>query len=266
MKRLFTIILIILSIPVSWGELKPLYEVGVASGVAFVPDYPAAEEGNIRSLTVPSFVYRGFIFRRDRRGTRARLFKSQYSDIDISIGGAFNANSSDNKARKGMDDLDWLYEIGPRLNYDIVQHKLISVELEFPLRLVSSTDGQFTRERGFRFSPRLDLTHRVHREHFIGVGLRVNYATETLNDYFYEVQEKDVTDTREEFDAKAGYIGSDLSLNYIYRKKHLLFITGIRHSRFDGSTNENSPLFRSKETTSLFMAFNYFFYQSKRFE
>ena len=39
---------------------KPLYEFGVFGGSAFLPDYPAADEGRLRSLAAPQMRYRGF--------------------------------------------------------------------------------------------------------------------------------------------------------------------------------------------------------------
>ncbi len=259
--KLFLLLLVF--IPAVGKANKPLYEFGAAMGMGYVRDYPGADQGRWRYIGVPSFIYRGHILRNDQRGTRARFFKNEKLDLDLSFGASFPANSKDNKAREGMDDLDWLAEVGPRINIKLLQTSTQTLRLELPIRFVFSTDFAFTQQRGQRFYPQIDLDQRIDDEYRLNLSFKMNWATEDLTDYFYQVEQKDVTLDRPEFDAKSGYVGSAVSLSLFYNDGRLLYGAGSRYSRFDGSTNQNSPLFKDKEALTVFFFFNYFFYQSK---
>ena len=256
------ILIFLIHLPNAWCK-KPLYEIGIAAGAGYISDYPGADQGRWRYIALPSFAYRGNIIRQDKRRTRARFFKSERLDIDLSFGASFPANSKDNKAREGMSDLDWLGEMGPRVNISFFEDDLHRLELELPVRAVASTDFKFTRQRGFRFYPQLDYTIKLNDKFRINTSLKMNWGSEELTDYFYEVTPQDATLEREEFDAKAGYLGSAVSVSTYYRYQKLFYGLGLRYSRFDNATNETSPLFQRTEDLTVFFAFNYFFYQSK---
>lgn len=241
----------------------PLYEVGIAGGGGYLSDYPASNQGRIRTIFLPTVLYRGEIFKNDRKGTRALFFESEYTSIDLSIGASFPANSKYNEARNGMDDLDWLGELGPRLNVDLYKKNSWLVEVEFPVRFVFSTDFEFTKKRGYRFYPQLDIRKKLNKNYQINFSLKMNWATESLNDYFYEVDGSDINPNRERYNAKAGYVGSYLSTFLTYKTDKFYIIGGAQYGNYENSSNQNSPLYKSKEDTAVYMALNYFFYQSK---
>ena len=242
----------------------PLYEHGVAAGSGFVYDYPAADQGRMRYLIVPSFRYRGKKFRSDRRGTRANFFKLPAGTLDLSFGAAFPASSENNSARKGMDDLDWLGEIGPRLNYFLADNEKYQIQLEIPLRFVFSTDFDFTKTRGQRFVPQIDLEYSLSKYLRASISFKLNWATEGLHDYFYEVADSDVTSDRERYNAKGGFLGSTISTGMIYRDEKSLIVLGVSYNNFNSSVNDDSPLYRVRENIATFVAFNYFYFQSKK--
>lgn len=243
---------------------EPLYELGLAVGGGFVPDYPGADQGRARTIIVPSFIYRGEILKNDRRGSRALFFTSKKWDLDFSFGAAFPIDAEDNRARNGMDDLDWLFEVGPRLTYFFYRNKKRILSLEFPLRFITSTDGEFTRERGTRFLPQLDYRENLTENWRFGASYKLNYGNETINDYIYEVPERSVTEKREFYDAKAGFISQDLAASFFYRNETFIGVVGVSHRQFHNATNEDSPLLRVKNNTAVFLAFNYFFFQSRQ--
>src|SRR5690606_12063214 len=90
---------------------RPLLELGIAGGTGYVPDYPASDQSRSRQLIFPVFYYHGKIFRSDRDdGARARLHEDPVFAVDVSGSGTFPTKSSENRAREGMDDLDWMGE------------------------------------------------------------------------------------------------------------------------------------------------------------
>lgn len=242
---------------------EPLYEIGAAVGGGYVPDYPGSDQGRQRTLIIPSFIYRGEIFKNDRRGSRALFFTSKYWDFDFSFGASFPIDAEDNRARNGMDDLDWLFEVGPRITYFFYRSNKRILSLEFPLRFITSTDGEFTRERGQRFVPQLDFRENLDEHWRFGLSYKLNYGNLTINDYIYGVPDRSATSQREAYDAEAGFISQDYSTSLFYRSKSFIAIFGLSYRQFHGSINKDSPLLRVNENTGVFMAFNYFFYQSK---
>ena len=243
-----------------------LYEYGLAVGGGYISDYPAADQGRIRTVYVPTFRYRGDLFRSDDKGTRAMFFRSSDLDVDLSFGASFPANSKDNSARQGMDDLNWLAELGPRINYTILKQKQHSVELELPIRLVYETDFQFTKEQGHRFVPQIDYKYYFTPKYILNLSFKTVWADEKLNDYFYEVKGSDVTETRGRYNSKGGHLSYDTSAFLLYEGEKLFYLGGFRISNYANSVNNESPLYRVNQDTAVFFAVNYFFYKSKSLE
>lgn len=240
-----------------------LYEIGLASGGGYITDYPASNEKRFRNITVPSFRYRGKILKSDRRGTRAQFFETERSNIDLSFGASFPASSSQNKAREGMEDLDWLGEIGPRYNLTLYKHNRKRIEIQFPLRTVFSTDFTFTKYRGLRFYPQIDFEHFLTEKIRINMSFKMNWVTEELADYFYEIKPSEVTSERNVFNAKGGFVGHNVNFFITYGDNELFTLFGVRLSDYSKSTNHNSDLHKANSDTAIFLAINYYFFQSK---
>ena len=262
MKSFFLILIILIPLR-SESQSLPLYEFGVATALITTPDYPAADQSRTRNFTIPTFIYRGLIFKSDRRGTRASLFNDKGLEIDLSFGASLPANSEDNDAREAMDDLDWIAEIGPRLSYIFFDDDNHSLIFSNPVRFAFSTDAKFTRERGYRYNPEIDYRKRLSQLFRLSFGYEINYCSEALCDYFYQVTSSDVTQDRQRYNAKGGLVGDAISSNIIYRARNLTGVLGIKYNRYHGAANENSPLYKVRNGTTVFMALNYFFYQSK---
>src|SRR5688572_13316365 len=92
-----------------------LWEAGIGGGVGYLPDYPAAGQNHLKGLGFPYFIYRGRILRADREGARARFVHTPLADVEMSFAASFSSDSEDNEARRGMPDLDYLVEAGPRV-------------------------------------------------------------------------------------------------------------------------------------------------------
>ncbi len=265
LMKFIILVILFFSTQYTYAQL-PLYEIGMAAGAGYISDYPAADQGRTRAIAFPSFKYRGKLFRSDKKGTRARFFKNETIDVDLSFGASFPANSEDNKAREGMEDLDWLGEIGPRINATLLETKKHSIELEIPFRYVFSTDFDFTKHRGYRFVPQIDYKYRFLEKYTLNLSFKYGYANEKLNDYFYEVDGRDITTERPRYNAKEGHISLDQSAFLIYESEKIFYLFGLRFSNYANSNNTNSPLHRVNQDTAIFFAFNYFFYQSKEKE
>lgn len=251
------------------AEEKPLFELGIAGGGGYLPDYPAADENHVNGIALPYIVYRGKFLRAGDKGlVRGRLIHRKDVEFDVSLSGSFKADSDNNDARRGMPDLDYLVEIGPRLQWTVARAaKWAKIDLELPVRAVFSADFVEVDYRGVRFAPQIAYQH----ERFLGLplelklGLGADFATEKLHDYFYQVPTQFVTASRPAFDADGGYLGSRLQLLLKYRVgSRLTLLGGGLVSFHGGAANEDSPLFRDDVNYGVGLGLVYSFYQSTR--
>ena len=249
---------------------KPLFELGVAGGAGYVQDYPAADQNHGQFLALPFFAYRGKFLRSDEKGLlRGRFIRTRSVELDVSISGSFAIDSDDNDARRGLPDLNYLGEVGPRLQITVARAaRDAKIDLELPLRAVFSTDLSDLQYRGVTFSPGLAYQN----ERFFGptqikLGIAAIFATEELMAYFYEVEPRFVTPTRPAFAADAGYLGTQVEM--LASRQLFSRVRGFLAGRITshhGATNDGSPLFRDRTTASIGAGLVISLYQSKRRE
>ncbi|MFT6085064.1 MAG: outer membrane protein [Glaciecola sp.] len=264
------------------NETLSLWELGVGGGAFYNPKYPASSEGRVFGLVIPFVVYRGETFRiGDGGGARAIIIENDTFEVDFSFGAALPSDGEDNTARVGMPELDFLGEIGPQMifmlgKYDFdknaigenVGTNIGKGRLDFRLqaRAVFSTDFSKIEGRGFIFEPQISYQHRgfKHEETAFNISFGAIFATEKTHDYFYEVAPEFATQARSAYDAKAGYLGSELSLGVSFKVSENIraFIGGSAqfHSL---AANKDSPLFEKTITYSIGTAFVWRFYKSE---
>ncbi|HCR86300.1 MAG TPA: hypothetical protein DIV86_06440 [Alphaproteobacteria bacterium] len=95
------------------------------------------------------------------------------------------------------------------------------------------------------------------------IGPKFGY--DKLNDFYYGVDPKFATTTRNSFDANDGYIGTELSFGSFYNflpDVNLFF--GASVSVNNGSVNEESPLYREDYDYRLATGFIYSMYKSEK--
>lgn len=231
-------------------ETKPLYEYGMGAGGGFLSDYPASDQSHWRGIPYPYFIYRGAIFRSDqRKGTRARLIKTESYELALSGAGSFPAHSAENVARSGMPDLDWMGEVGPRLIVELDEGKEVwHTFVNIPVRFVFSSDLVTLQSQGYTFTPSLVLERYGlwHRDSRLVFEAQFNFADQTLGKYFYEVQAPYARADRPAYVARAGYMGTDLQVRFLHPIwNNLRAYAGVNMSYYAGAVNDGSPLFRS---------------------
>ncbi len=250
-------------------KAKPLWEVGVAGGGGFVPDYPAAAQNHLDGLALPYLVYRGDFLRAGDRGiVRGRILRTKSVEFDISLDGSFATDSDDNDARRDMPDLDYLVEVGPRLQVTLARAaRWAKLDFELPVRVVFSTDLSDLDYRGIVVHPELAYQH----DNFLATGTELKlgigpvFATERLHDYFYQVDNRFATPSRPAFDADAGYLGSELQLAALVPLTDRIRLFGVLQlGYYQGAANDNSPLFRDDFTIGIGVGLIWSFFQSSR--
>jgi len=245
---------------------RPLWELGVAGGGIYSPNYPAADKNSLHGLALPNLIYRGEFFRMGRDSIAKGVFiDNDYTELNVSLAASFNANSSNNDARRGMPDLDYLVEIGPQLKIKIGELYGGKTEVQLPVRAVFSTDFGRVDQRGFLFNPRLSHERKNIFNSGIDMGssLGSSFATKKLHEYFYRVEPRFATAARPAYEADGGYVGSDIGLGLSYGiTERVRAYAGWRVGYYGGAANEESPLFRQKVNSSIFVGFSWSIYQS----
>ena len=244
---------------------QPLWEIGIAGGTAYSPDYPASDEYGIDVLAFPYLVYRGDIFRLGEDSiAKAVLLETERLEFDIGFDASFDADSDGNDARRGMPDLDFLGEIGPQLTIELGEYQNGELELSLPVGAVFSMDFGDLHHRGYVFNPELSYEREGPFEAvFMSVELGAGFATEELHDYFYQVDPRFATPSRAAFDADGGYLGSELGIGFFYGlTERVQFFTELQAAYHGGAANDDSPLYGDDVTFEVGAGLVWSLYQS----
>jgi outer membrane scaffolding protein for murein synthesis (MipA/OmpV family) len=230
----------------------PRWEVGLAAGVARVPDYPGAARASTRGIVLPVLIYRGPVLRVDDGGIRGRVFNSADWSLDLSATGAFNAKADG--LRQGMPALDYLFGIGPQAVYKGWLQQGAGPSLHLKLRALMSTDLQRIDARGFSLDPELRwrLPAIAGTPATLTLSLQPTWASRPLHRYFYEVPATAATATRPAFDARPGYLGTGIGATLSDRPaRNLSWFVSARVMSLHGAANTASPLLRERSNLSL---------------
>jgi len=236
---------------------RPQWEFGIGAAYFSGFDYPASNDENERSIALPFFIYRSPLLRFGGGGIRAVAIERPRVKLDLSVGGSLNASSEGNSVREGMPNLDFLFELGPQLEVRLFDRTLDSGsrwrgKFTSELRAVFSTDFSNLDARGAvaEFGVGFSLSNIAGSRVSLFTGMDVKFASERLQDYFYEVDAEFVTTQRSEFDAQAGYletsIGAAIATSITPRVRVFM---AVSQGLFDGAANQDSPLFETTEQT-----------------
>lgn len=251
------------------GRGPALYELGIGLGGALDPHYPGSDQSQMIVLPFPFAVYRGRIVQSDRRGTRARLWTAKGFDLSLSGTGAFPVKSNDNNARRGMEDLGWMAQGGPKLRLGLKEWAdgaILRAGLSARAAFSAVEPANIT-ARGYVFEPeivyqkpdafaeRLDLFS----------SLSATFATAGYMDYIYGVRSGEATPERHAYAATAGYLESVFQAGLSYRttdNRHK-FVFSSQVGSLEGSSNQNSPLVKTKLDLTLGVAWVWTFFESE---
>lgn len=268
---LLLLLLLLPAAPALAQSQRPLFELGIAGGGGYTPDYPAASQNHLRWLVTPWLIYRGDWLRADEQGARARTWLGDRIELAVSGSGSFPASSHDNRARQGMPDLDWIGEIGPTVIWTIWRdlsapgpRRLV---LDTPVRAAFSTDLSSIRYRGITFEP--DIAWQQRNLLIDGSRLRVSlgviFGTSRYMEYFYSVAPQFALPDRPAYNARGGYLGTRVSLSYrVPITETVSVVMGGRLYNFSGAANADSPLFRREWNYAVAAGFSWTFLRSGR--
>lgn len=229
------------------GEELPLYELGVGIAGLKTAHYLGADQDHNLLAPVPYLIYRGEYIRFDRSGLKTYLVDEDRFDLNISANVTLPVDSKDSRARRGMEDLDLLLEVGPTLRY--TAWKSLDgdsqLRLDLPLRGAFAVDGLDLEYQGLSASPGFVYFSKF-RQWDWTASYSAIFSDDRYHGYFYNIDAPYATAQRQEYSADAGYTASRFSLSAT-RHYPNWFVGGfVRYYSLHGAANEDSDLVRQK--------------------
>jgi outer membrane protein len=226
------------------------WELGIGlSGISF-PDYVGSDERRYWPLPFPYVLYESKRVTVDQGTLSGALWLTERLHLDISAGGALPVDSHNNKARKGMRDLDAVGEVGPSLKYEFYhsdsgRHRLTA---DLPIRSAIAVSLDGVRYVGLISSPNVEYRLREPADDgrwTFSVSTGPLFADDRYDNYFYRVRSHEATADRPAYRADGGYGGWRLSGGFSRRWKQFWFGGFLRYINLNGAVFENSPLVKT---------------------
>ena len=260
------ILVVFLMAKPSWAEPKPLFELGLGLGGVNQPYYPGSSERRNLLFPAPVPVYRGKVFKSDSRGMRAEVVDEPRYRLEISADINFAIDSDDIRSRRGMDDIDTMFQIGPSFEIDLLEGNHSRVKLNLPLRFNMGISSQRLSDDGFTFSPNISLHQGFawrDTPWLASLAVGPQFGTQQYHDVYYSVANRFATDERQAYRADGGYSGTRLAMSLRSRNSQRLWVWFLRYDHLDGAEFEASPLVDSSHGVSVGFIYSRFVYRSK---
>jgi len=254
------------------AKTEPLWEWSLAAFSRFGNIYSGSADTQFNIVPLPIPPYRGRFLRLGEETDspiRGRVFRRDRIKLDIDFDINFGADNEDIPVREGMPELDFVLEAGPELSLQFVDHEPSRWKafLNLPLRAAIAWPGFDPRFRGIVFAPEIRIRKRLRddRRDELSYLVSASFASSDYMNYFYGVQPQFAAPGRPAFDADGGYIGTELGMTYRRQlAARFEMVTGLRIGFHQGATNSDSPLFQDDISGSVFVAFLWKLWESKR--
>ena len=240
---------------------EPKIELGAGLAYLSYPNYVGSKTYNLIALPFPYLRYRGDFLTYDKDGLTGKLFGIDNLKIELSVAGSLPASSDKGSARDGMPDLELTGEAGFQLVYNIYKQGVSQLLFELPLRGVLSTDFKSISYRGLVSNPQLkySLTY-THFEWTLRSGLI--FGDEEYNSYYYGVENRYVSTSRQEYKARSGFNGFRNRIGMTYKKGSWWVGAFISYINLNDSVIEDSPLVETANALYSGASIAYIFYTS----
>ncbi len=251
-RRTIALVLALAAAGGARADSLPLWEAGLGVGAIEFPDYRGSDQYRTYVLPVPYFVYRGDVFKVDRDSARANFFASPDVQLDLSINGSVPVNSSADRAREGMPNLDPSLEVGPALDLTLLRSddKKTKLELRLPVRTVEGSNFSHVENIGWISQPNLNVDFDDplgYAGYRLGIESAALFADRRYLQYFYGVAPAYANAERPSYEAHGGYAGSQLILA-LSRRYTGMWVGGVvKWDTLRGAAFEDSPLVKRRE-------------------
>ncbi|MDO8414396.1 MAG: MipA/OmpV family protein [Gallionellaceae bacterium] len=257
-----------LATPLCQAEQVPLWELGAGGAYINFPSYRGSDERRSYLLPAPYVAYRGEFLQISKEHMRGLFFKSDKTELEVSLNATVPVKSRDNAARTGMPDLDPTLEIGPSLNVSLMRSPSHQTELEWrvPIRPVFATNFSHVQHIGWVFQPQLNLDIRDpvgYPGWKLGLAAGPVFGDGRYHQYFYGVDSAYATSTRPAYQARGGYAGSQF-ITALSKRFPDFWVGGfMKWDSLQGAVFADSPLLKSKQYFTAGFAIAWVFAESK---
>lgn len=247
------------------GEQAPKWEAGVALGGQTLRDYRGSKERQTQAYPIPFFVYRGSFLKADRNGVRGEFLANDRLELNLSGETSLNGQSDDNALRQGMDELESAFELGPSINVNLSGENFSTGwQLRMPLRAVVTAGRSGVHHQGFTFNPRFTYTYPNLFGSWRGkVNFGVLYGSESYHDYYYSVDQQEVTKSRPYYEAHGGFSGYYFKSSMSRRKGDFWYAVSLRYDNLREATFNDSPLVETEDYIAISFAIAWINWKSK---
>ncbi len=222
-------------------------EAGIGGFAISLPAYPGSKDQSSYLLPFPYFYYKDEKITVDREGLVGSLIQGQNWEIDVSFSGGIPVRSEDARIRKGMPDLDWTAEAGPRLLYYFSGQE--ESERYFRMHVFArkafATDFSSINSIGYKAGLGWEYEQKIKwqdKEVVWTNRFTFNWADNNNLDYFYSVPQRYANEIRPQFNAHTGYAGMEVSSGITAKFRDIWLGTFVRYQNFSNTAQANSPL------------------------
>jgi outer membrane scaffolding protein for murein synthesis (MipA/OmpV family) len=211
-----------------------------------VPDYIGSDESRNLTLPLPYILYNGPKMKISSSGINRKLFHHDKLFVSLSLSGAIPVDSDKNQARKGMDDIDAVFEYGPSFKYFLQGNNksgsALFIDLNFREARTLKLDSL-----NFSSSPSVVFRKKLQQDYFLGrVSMSSTFKFEFVSDKyaqtFYGVDEAFETATRESYKAKGGYAGFRFNSSLRWQRDNQIVSLFFAYSDISAAKYVSSPL------------------------
>lgn len=243
-------------------NLKPEWELGVVGLTASQQAYPGSSYQTSAGLIAPLLIYRGKFLRAGQGGVGLRAIDLPNFEIDIGFAGSFGSKSNKIPVRQGMPNLGNLVEFGPRAKWYLKGRNTDQTSwLELPIRGVFDISNH-AKYIGYTVEPQLSYETKINAWKLYG-SLGVLVGNQSVNHYFYSVDNAYANMNRNVYQAHSGVIALKAGFNASYQiSPNVSIFSFARLNTTRGSSNQVSPLIDKTSGASYGVGLVYSFLQS----
>ena len=246
------------------------YSLGIGISMMTIDDYIGADESQFYILHTPYIFYQSDSLIIDQNAFTGDLFENKRWHLAVDAAGSIPVNSDKNKARKGMDDLNWVGELGPSLEYYFAGNSRSKnrIYVDFSIRKAINTDFKQISDTGWTGQVSLNNKYQFNTgflggETIVDSTVALLFHSDKYAQYFYSVTEAESNATRAEYSAQGGYAGARLSLGGTWRSGNVWVGLFTRYTYLSKTSFVDSPLVKSTSNLLIGMSVSYIFKERK---
>ena len=221
--------------------------------------YAGSDQTKDYNLALPYVYYKGDTVEAENGFLNTTFLSTRFLSIKLSFGINPEVESETNKARTGMDKLNYNFGIGPIAIFHIIKGESFSMQLESNIRREFETDFQYTSAFGVTQTNYLRFSFKG-ESWSSELSFGKIYGDVGYHKYYYEVATEFATADRAAYEAKEGNTGNIAIFSFKKRIGDFLFIPFVRHINIKDAVYVDSPLVKQDEYYLFGMGFFYLFF------